>query len=283
MKALALDLDGTVLNHAGEFPPQLVTTLQQLHDKGIKIIIATGRSKQMIHQKVPAEVPIDGYVAASGMTVYSKDALLSSTSFSKEQIHFVLDQVRQHKIYYEITTANQGGPYTYKKDMEYSMEDLTATADPTVLDYEQIGTERTLKSDFQWIDEDDISLDDIIKFYFFSNNKEKMDNWHQYLIKHFTTSKGFQVYQTSNHNSEIMVYGTDKATGLEILTKEMNISLEDIHAFGDSMNDISMFEVAGKSTALKNGHDSIKALADDITEFTCDENGLHHYLQKHYL
>ena len=84
----------------------------------------------MIHQKVPAEVPIDGYVAASGMTVYSKDALLSSTAFSKEQIHFVLDQVRQHKIYYEITTANQGGPYTYKKDMEYSMEDLTATADP---------------------------------------------------------------------------------------------------------------------------------------------------------
>src|SRR5699024_11679020 len=119
--------------------------------------------------------------------------------------------------------------------------ELTVTEDPSFLDYEQIVTERTYKIDYQCIDKDDISLDDIIKFYFFSNNKEKMDNWHQYLIKHFTTSKGFQVYQTSNHNSEIMVYGTNKATGLEILTKEMNISLEDIHDFGDSMNDISIF------------------------------------------
>src|SRR5699024_8690647 len=154
-----------------------------------------------------------------------------------EQIHFVLDQVRQHKIYYEITTANQGGPYTYKKDMEYSMEDLTATADPTVLDYEQIGTERTLKSDFQWIDEDDISLDDIIKFYFFTNRKERMDNSHQSLTKHSTTPKRFQVYQTHNDNPETMLYSTNKATGLDMLTKEMNISLEYIHAFGDSMND----------------------------------------------
>src|SRR5699024_7237692 len=113
--------------------------------------------------------------------------------------------------------------------------------------------------------EDDISLDDIIKFYFFSNNKEKMDNWHQYLIKHFTTSKGFQVYQTSNHNSEIMVYGTNKATDLKILTKEMNISIENIHGVADSMNDTSMFEVDGKSTALYNGLDIIIAFSDDIT------------------
>ena len=79
MKAIALDLDGTVLNHSGEFPDSLAGTLQKVHDKGIKIIIATGRSLPMIHQKVPKIVPVDGYVGASGMTVHRGDTLLSRT------------------------------------------------------------------------------------------------------------------------------------------------------------------------------------------------------------
>lgn len=38
MKAIALDLDGTVLNNAGEFPDSLINTLKAVHDNGIKII-----------------------------------------------------------------------------------------------------------------------------------------------------------------------------------------------------------------------------------------------------
>lgn len=283
MKAIALDLDGTVLNHAGEFPHSLVNTLQDLHASGTKIIIATGRSLQMIHQKVPNEVPVDGFVAASGMTVYLGDTLLTRTAFSEQQVNFVLDEVRKHKIYYEITTSQNGGPYTYKADYDYSLEDLTRQADETVLDYENIGTERTLKSQEQWVEDDAIDHNDIIKFYFFSNDKNKMDKWYDYLNENFTPDAGFQVYRTSNHNSEIMVYGTDKGSGLKVLAKELDLPLNEIHAFGDSMNDIPMFKVVGKSTALKNGQDDVKNLADDITEFTCDEDGLEIYLKEHYL
>ena len=283
MKAIALDLDGTVLNHAGEFPHSLIKTLQDIHKKGIKIIIATGRSLQMIHQKVPNDVPVDGFVAASGMTVYLGDTLLSRTAFTKEQVDFVLDEVRKHKIYYEITTSKSGGPYTYNADYDYALEDLTAQADETVLDYENIGTARTLNSQEQWVDNHALDTNDIIKFYFFSNDKNKMDNWYDYLNNHFTTDAGFQIYSTSNHNSEIMVYGTDKATGLKTVAKALELPLQDIHAFGDSMNDIPMFKVVGKSTALKNGQEDVKRLADDVTDFTCDEDGLEIYLKKHYL
>lgn len=283
MKAIALDLDGTVLNHSGEFPDSLAGTLQKVHDKGIKIIIATGRSLPMIHQKVPKIVPVDGYVGASGMTVHRGDTLLSRTAFSEEQVEFVLTQVRDHEIYYEMTTSHHGGPYTFKTDRAYSLNDLTQTPDPTVLEYENIGTARTVNSTEQWIDDDGIDKSDIIKFYFFSNDKEKLENWFKFLNAHFTNEAGFQVYRTSNHNSEIMVYGTDKGTGLITLLDDIGISIDDVHAFGDSMNDIPMFKIAGKSTAMQNGQEDVKQIADDITEFSCDEDGLQKYLEKHYL
>lgn len=283
MKAIALDLDGTVLNHSGEFPGSLADTLQKVHDKGIKIIIATGRSLPMIHAKVPEKVPVDGYVGASGMTVHHGDTLLSRTSFTDEQVEFVLSQVREHEIYYEITTGEHGGPYTFKKDRNYSLNDLTQTPDATVLEYENIGTARTVNSTEQWVEDDEIDRSDIIKFYFFSNDKEKLERWFTLLNKKFTNDAGYQVYRTSNHNSEIMVYGTDKGTGLITLLDTMNISIDDVHAFGDSMNDIPMFKIAGKSTAMENGRADVKKIADDITEFSCDEDGLEKYLEKHYL
>lgn len=283
MKAIALDLDGTVLNSAGEFPDSLTKTLQEVHDKGLKIIIATGRSLQMIHKMVPQHVPIDGYIGASGMTVHHGDSLLARTAFTEEQVKFVLSKVRENEIYYEMTTGDHGGPYTFNTDRDYSVKDLTEAPDTTVLKYENTGTKRTLNSTEQWIDEDSIDWTDIIKFYFFSNNKEKLERWFTLLNKEFTADAGYQIYRTSKHNSEIMVYGTDKGSGLLTLLDAMNISIEDVHAFGDSMNDIPMFKIAGKSTAMQNGHEDVKQIADDVTEFNCDEDGLERYLRKNYL
>lgn len=283
MKAIALDLDGTVLNNAGEFPDSLIKTLQEVHDKGLKIIIATGRSLQMIHKKVPHNVPVDGYVGASGMTVHHGDTLLSRTAFTEEQVKFVLSKVRENEIYYEMTTGIHGGPYTFKSDRDYSVKDLTETPDATVLEYENTGTASTLNSREQWVEEDEIDRTDIIKFYFFSNNKEKLERWFTLLNREFTPDAGYQIYRTSNHNSEIMVYGTDKGTGLLTLLEKMKISIDDVHAFGDSMNDIPMFKIAGKATAMQNGNEDVKQTADDVTEFSCDEDGLEQYLRKNYL
>src|SRR5699024_3893445 len=168
-------------------------------------------------------------------------------------------------------------------DRAYSLNDLTQTPDPTVLEYENIGTARTVNSTEQWIDDDGIDKSDIIKFYFFSNDKEKLENWFKFLNAHFTNEGGFQVYRTSNHNSEIMVYGTDKGTGLITLLDDIGISIDDVHAFGDSMNDIPMFKIAGKSTAMQNGQEDVKQIADDMTEVSCDEDRLQNYLEKHYL
>lgn len=50
-------------------------------------------------------------------------------------------------------------------------------------------------------------------------------------------------------------------------------------AFGDSMNDKSMFEVAGLAIAMGNASDELKQYADEVT-LNHNENGIPHALKK---
>src|SRR5699024_11437270 len=91
------------------------------------------------------------------------------------------------------------------------------------------------------------------------------------------------LYKTSRHNSEIMVGGKEKGTGLATLVKEYAISTKDVHAMGDLMNDLPLFEVCGRKTAMENSTESVISAADDVTEFSNEEDGLAIYLEKTYL
>lgn len=55
--------------------------------------------------------------------------------------------------------------------------------------------------------------------------------------------------------------------------------MDQVIAFGDSMNDKSMFEVAGLAIAMGNASDELKQYADEIT-LDHNENGIPHALKK---
>ncbi|CAD2072083.1 Cof-type HAD-IIB family hydrolase [Phocicoccus pinnipedialis] len=278
MKAIAIDLDGTALTHGGVFSSHLNDVLNKLHDRGLKIIIATGRSMKSLGTKIPDTLKVDGYVAASGVRVQTPEAILESHVFSEDTAHYILNLARKHKMYYEINTETDG-PFTFKQDREYILKDLLSDPGESVYGYELIGIERTLKSKKQWVEHVDMAK--TIKFYFFSMDAEKISNFYNVLDKN--KDEKYALYQTAPHNSETMVSGVDKGTGLETLLDHLGISFDDLHVFGDSMNDTPMFLRAGKKTAMKNATDELKSIADDVTQFSCDDDGLAKYLENHYL
>jgi len=53
-RAVALDLDGTTLNDAGELSTRTASTLRRVHDGGIHVIIATGRPTNALQPIVDA-------------------------------------------------------------------------------------------------------------------------------------------------------------------------------------------------------------------------------------
>jgi Cof subfamily protein (haloacid dehalogenase superfamily) len=67
------------------------------------------------------------------------------------------------------------------------------------------------------------------------------------------TLGGIETVQTHARILEIMPAGVTKASGLSILAQQLGISADEVVAFGDGENDISMFDWAGLSIAMPHG------------------------------
>ena len=93
----------------------------------------------------------------------------------------------------------------------------------------------------------------------------------------------FTMTPSSPHNAEVMVANVSKASGIEQILERFGLTGCETLAIGDSDNDLKMFEFVSHAVAMKNAPDHIKAVVDDITEFTCDEDGVYYYLRANVL
>ena len=71
-----------------------------------------------------------------------------------------------------------------------------------------------------------------------------------------------------------------KGTAVEALCQHLGMSLSEVVAFGDGENDAEMLEAVGKGVAMKNARPKAKACANEVTEFTNDEDGVATHLEK---
>ena len=71
----------------------------------------------------------------------------------------------------------------------------------------------------------------------------------------------------------------DKAHALEKVTEYLGKKPQDVTVFGDSINDIGMFKLAGTSVAVSNALEEVKAVADVVLPHTNDEDAVANYLK----
>jgi len=72
----------------------------------------------------------------------------------------------------------------------------------------------------------------------------------------------------------------DKAHALAKVMEYLERDTSDVTVFGDSVNDIGMFKLAGTSVAVSNALDEVKAVADVVLKHSNDEDGVARYLAK---
>lgn len=73
--------------------------------------------------------------------------------------------------------------------------------------------------------------------------------------------------------------GVSKGAALAELIDRLEVDRADVMAFGDWLNDLSMFEVAGTAVAMANAVDPVKDAADHVTEHDCDDDGVARFLE----
>lgn len=84
----------------------------------------------------------------------------------------------------------------------------------------------------------------------------------------------------SGHAFEISKSGTSKGFFINEVCKMYNIDIENTIAFGDQLNDISMFEIANHSVSMVNCKDEVKAKTKYVTKYSCNKEGVYHFLKK---
>ena len=92
------------------------------------------------------------------------------------------------------------------------------------------------------------------------------DLGHGSLIDHLQPHVGDHHATSSGINfAEVTPEGADKGAALSRLCAQLEIVPEEVIAFGDNLNDLTMLEWAGRGIAMGNALDEVKEIADEVT------------------
>ncbi len=264
-KLIAIDLDGTTLNNNSELTQETIETLHAVKNLGHEVAIVTGRpyrNSKQYYDQLNLGGPIANFNGAlchiPGMPDWDGKYHITLDS------EFVLDLVAFNKTLPVDYLMVEGTELVYS-DMEELPECPYYPKDqkPIVIGKNtKLQEQPTAVALFSDIDKQPEIKSKILDRY---DNDIEIRTW----------GGSFPCL-------EVISPGIHKAKALEHLSRYFGIKQENILAFGDEDNDLEMIEYAGHGVAMKNGIDELKNIANAITPFTNDENGLAKYLQDYF-
>lgn len=122
---------------------------------------------------------------------------------------------------------------------------------------------------------EDLFSQEWLKFGFYIEEEEIRES----VLKELNDKGSFEISNSSLKNIEVNALGINKAKGLEKVCGLLGISMENVMAVGDSLNDIAMITEAGLGIAMGNAQETVKKAADDITG-TNQESGVAQAIKK---
>lgn len=275
IKAIVLDIDGTLLNNDKIITSKTKKALIDAQKKGIKVILASGRPTSGMW-KHAEELLLDQYdgllVSYNGAHVL--DTTTGQESFSQTLTVEIGQQILEHLKKFDVKPMITKDDYLYVNDVYNCMLDLPAPLGHfNIINYEARG------GNFLLCEQKDLAA-----FANFPLHKILVAGQPEYLTEHW------EEIRTPFKDTVSMVFsapmyieftdlGIDKAHALDTVLKPLQIYPEHIIAFGDGQNDLSMIEYAGTGVAMGNAVEELKKAANKITA-TNNEDGIAKILEE---
>ena len=274
IKAIVLDIDGTLLNTGKIISEKTKQAMIAAQEKGIKVILASGRpTTGMLELAEQLEMTkYEGFlVSYNGARV--TDCLTKEVLFNQAMSIETGQAILEHLKNFDVIPMIDKEDYLYVNDVYSGMLDLPDGAF-NIIEYEARGGNFKLSE-----------IDDLAAFATFPINKILIAAQPEYLQKiapalHAPFDEIVTAAFSAPFYFEFTDKGIDKAKALNTVFPEMGIHSENIIAFGDGHNDRSIIEYAGIGVAMGNAVDALKEIADDVT-LSCDEDGIAAGLEKY--
>lgn len=82
---------------------------------------------------------------------------------------------------------------------------------------------------------------------------------------------------------DINKQNASKGNAVKSVLKYLNMSKENTMCFGDSVNDVNMFDECNIKVSMKNARHEIKLISNYITDFDNNDDGVARFLEKYLL
>jgi phosphoglycolate phosphatase (TIGR01487 family) len=116
---------------------------------------------------------------------------------------------------------------------------------------------------------EDLSTHEWMKFGFDIRD----DEVRKAIYEELNSNSALEVTNSSPTNLEINAAGVNKAKALEKVCQRIGITMDNVLAMGDSLNDLAMIKEAGVGVAMGNAQEIVKESADWVTTSNV-ENGV---------
>jgi Cof subfamily protein (haloacid dehalogenase superfamily) len=272
IKALALDLDGTVLNPEKALSERTLQALRGCRERGLDLLIVTGRAVEAAEKY---RVAMD----ARGPMVYFNGAVvadmpggtvLSATLLDLEAVEFCLGLSRSMGVYYQVFLP--GGPQDPRQRL---IAERWGPEAEMYLDHTGIRAEiRDIREAIAAP-----GLEGCVKSMFLAE-PELQDQIRLRLAERF--GGALYVARTLRTFLEIMNPRVSKGEGLRIALSRRNLMPAEALAFGDEENDLPLFAAAGFSVAPANAKEPVRRAADLLVPSNA-EDGVAAFLEETFL
>ena len=279
-KFVAIDLDGTMLNSYGEVTENTKNVIKKTIDKGIDVVIASGRPIDSI-KTIAKEIGSKKYfIAGNGAIVYDvqNDEIIYNKYMKREKVLEIIKICEENSISYNVytdktilaTSLKYNVLYYHKENLKREENKKTnISIVQNMYDYVQNMKEETFLK-ITICDENKKIFDGIMKKMKQIKNIEILDVSHmsRKIIKQGTEEIPIEYYYT-----EISTQNVDKWNAIEFLMEKDGIKKEEIIAIGDNLNDKKMIENAGVGIAMGGSAPEIIEISDKIADSN-DEEGV---------
>lgn len=261
-KLIAIDMDGTLLKEDKTISRETFKAIEKATDKGIKVILATGRPLEGIKpylKKLNLMKDNDYALVFNG-------ALVQNTSTDEIIVRNTL-KGSDYKYLYEISKSLNVNIHAFSKE---------GCITPKLSKYTEVeGNINKIPITIKAVE--DVDNDEYIMKVMMIDEPEILDKAINALPKELYEK--YTVVRSTPYFLEFLNKSSNKGEGVKALANVLNIKREEVMCIGDAGNDLHMLEYAGLGVAMGNAYEEAKEVADFVTK-TNEEDGVAYAITK---
>jgi Cof subfamily protein (haloacid dehalogenase superfamily) len=265
-KLVATDLDGTLLDSAGEVSPRTRAALTACWDAGIPVVGVTGRGPRLLDSVRQA---LDGrgiaVLAQGGYVVdLERDEVLRTVGLPRAEAAAVIEAIESvaGELIVAVEDAADQSEARRPLRVQYGF-DWPYPEPSDVLPRHEV-----------------LPHGPVLKVFLRSTTLDQDELLAR--AKRVVAPSDAEVTHAGLGFIEVLPPGITKATGLAVALERYGVGLGDVLVFGDMPNDLPMIaavtDAGGRAVAVANAHPAVRAAAPEITSGH-DVDGVARYLE----